>query len=97
MADTGAKTHIFQKYKKGPLGTPNELAHAKKLRIWTDQTKRAPLLRTKAKKAKFEKVVLKNVPKVTCVKYLSHRMNRKKRQTITTTTDRQTQTSDELH
>ena len=62
MAATGAKTHIFQKFKKGPLGAPHELAHAKKLRIWTDQTKTAPLLRTKAKKG-HKKAKIENFEK----------------------------------
>ena len=42
---TGAKMHIFEKFKKGALGAPHELPNPKGLRDWTNEKKTAPLLR----------------------------------------------------
>ena len=37
---TGAKMHIFEKFKKGTLAAPHELLNPKMLMIWTNQKKR---------------------------------------------------------
>jgi hypothetical protein len=37
--------HIFEKFKKGALTTSHEVQNPKKLRIWTNPKKMAPLLR----------------------------------------------------